>query len=71
MATGRRTRIFYGARRFQRYHQAIHTHQFLTACLTQARGDGYVSVMSWYDNEWGYSNRCVDLILKMHELSNN
>ena len=39
--------------------------------LTQARGDGYVRVMSWYDNEWGYSNRCVDLILKMHELSNN
>ena len=36
--------------------------------LTQARGDGYARVMSWYDNEWGYSNRCVDLILKMHEI---
>lgn len=39
--------------------------------LTQARGDGYARVMSWYDNEWGYSNRCVDLILKMHSLDAN
>jgi glyceraldehyde 3-phosphate dehydrogenase len=38
--------------------------------LTQARADGYARVMSWYDNEWGYSNRCVDLILKMHEIDN-
>ena len=24
-----------------------------------------VKVLGWYDNEWGYSNRCVDLIKKM------
>jgi glyceraldehyde 3-phosphate dehydrogenase len=24
-----------------------------------------VKVLSWYDNEWGYSNRCVDLLLKL------
>ncbi len=24
-----------------------------------------VKVLGWYDNEWGYSNRCIDLIKKM------
>ena len=24
-----------------------------------------VKVLSWYDNEWGYSNRCLDLFKKM------
>jgi glyceraldehyde 3-phosphate dehydrogenase len=24
-------------------------------------GNRMVKVMSWYDNEWGYSMRCVDL----------
>ena len=32
------------------------------ALSTQAAGDGYVKVVAWYDNEWGYSNRVVDLI---------
>jgi glyceraldehyde 3-phosphate dehydrogenase len=32
------------------------------ALSTRADGDGYVKVVAWYDNEWGYSNRVVDLI---------
>ncbi len=32
------------------------------ALSTQAKGDGFVKIVSWYDNEWGYSNRVVDLI---------
>jgi glyceraldehyde 3-phosphate dehydrogenase len=32
------------------------------ALSTHAEGDGYAKVVAWYDNEWGYSNRVVDLI---------
>ena len=27
--------------------------------------DTFVKVVSWYDNEWGYSNKVVDLITYM------
>ena len=32
---------------------------------TSSQGDGYLRIISWYDNEWGYSNRVVDLIERL------
>ena len=29
--------------------------------LTMTIGDRLVKVVAWYDNEWGYSNRIVEL----------
>ena len=33
------------------------------APYTKVMDGDFVKVLSWYDNEWGYSNRCVDLLL--------
>ena len=30
--------------------------------LTLTLGDRFVKVVGWYDNEWGYSNRCVEML---------
>jgi glyceraldehyde 3-phosphate dehydrogenase len=35
------------------------------AASTQVLGGNLVKVLAWYDNEWGYSNRVVDLILRL------
>jgi glyceraldehyde 3-phosphate dehydrogenase len=35
---------------------------------TQVLGGNLVKVMSWYDNEWGYSNRVVDLAQRLTEV---
>lgn len=33
--------------------------------MTRVIGGNMVKVLSWYDNEWGYSNRVVDLVSKL------
>jgi glyceraldehyde 3-phosphate dehydrogenase len=33
--------------------------------MTQVLGDNFAKVFSWYDNEWGFSNRMVDLAVLM------
>jgi glyceraldehyde 3-phosphate dehydrogenase len=30
--------------------------------LSLALGDKFVKIVGWYDNEWGYSNRCVEML---------
>ncbi|HEY1250746.1 MAG TPA: type I glyceraldehyde-3-phosphate dehydrogenase [Thermoanaerobaculia bacterium] len=38
------------------------------ALSTDAPGDEYARVLAWYDNEWGYSQRVVDLIERLAAL---
>jgi glyceraldehyde 3-phosphate dehydrogenase len=35
------------------------------AAYTKVMDGDFVKVMAWYDNEWGYSSRCVDLLKKL------
>ena len=35
------------------------------APYTKVMDGDFVKVLSWYDNEWGYSNRCVDLLKQL------
>ena len=39
-----------------------------SADWTQVMGDNLLKVVSWYDNEWGYSCRTVDLIARIGKM---
>ncbi|MGE3345665.1 MAG: type I glyceraldehyde-3-phosphate dehydrogenase [Vicinamibacterales bacterium] len=34
----------------------------LDVAYTKVMDGNFAKIMAWYDNEWGYSNRCVDLL---------
>ncbi len=35
--------------------------------LTQVIDGNMVKIMAWYDNEWGYSNRLIDMVTYIHK----
>jgi glyceraldehyde 3-phosphate dehydrogenase len=37
----------------------------IDAEYTKVMDGDFVKVMAWYDNEWGYSSRCVELLKKL------
>jgi glyceraldehyde 3-phosphate dehydrogenase len=39
------------------------SHSSIFDALSTQAGDGWAKVVAWYDNEWGYSNRVVDLLM--------
>ena len=44
---------------------ATPTRSILDALSTKVMDGNFAKVLSWYDNEWGYSNRVVDLASKI------
>jgi glyceraldehyde 3-phosphate dehydrogenase len=37
----------------------------IDSAYTRVMDGDFVKVVSWYDNEWGYAHRCVDLVEKL------
>ncbi|MCX6538648.1 MAG: type I glyceraldehyde-3-phosphate dehydrogenase [Acidobacteria bacterium] len=35
------------------------------SAYTKVMDGDFVKILSWYDNEWGYSKRCIDLLMYM------
>ena len=60
--------VLRGSDRLDATSSATRTPRSSTPDSTQVLGGNMVKVLSWYDNEWGYSNRVVDLIVRMAEL---
>ena len=42
-------------------YQGSDASSIVDASLTMVMGNDMVKVMAWYDNEWGYSQRVLDL----------
>jgi len=42
----------------------------IDACQTRVSGARLVKVLTWFDNEWGYANRMLDVASYWHSLSN-
>jgi glyceraldehyde 3-phosphate dehydrogenase len=36
------------------------------ASLTKVTGGNFVKILSWYDNEWGFSNRMLDTTVALY-----
>jgi glyceraldehyde 3-phosphate dehydrogenase len=45
------------------------SHSAVFDALSTSAGGGYVKAVAWYDNEWGYSNRVVDLAARLAAFS--
>jgi len=39
----------------------------IDSLLTKVSGGTLVKVASWYDNEWGFSNRMLDVTVALHQ----
>ena len=59
--------IHRGRDRLQRHHRRP-AQLDLRRRLDQVMGDNLLKIVSWYDNEWGYSCRSVDLIEKIGKM---
>ncbi len=50
-----------GPARLERLHRRHPQQRLSTRSQTRSIGGDLVEVQSWYDNEWGFSTRMVDL----------